>query len=64
MAAPTIPMFVNQYKGFVTKQVGRPIWQKSFYEHIVRNKRDYQTHLRYIHENPLRWHHDELYTKK
>ena len=29
-------------KGYVSKCVGRPIWQKSFYDHIVRGEKDYQ----------------------
>ena len=29
--APTISRVVKQFKGAITKQLGRPIWQKSFY---------------------------------
>ena len=28
-----------------------------------RNREDYEEHLRYIYENPVRWYYDELYTE-
>jgi REP element-mobilizing transposase RayT len=31
------------------------LWQRDYYEHIVRNKHALQTIRRYIHENPSRW---------
>ena len=55
---------VKQFKGSITKKIGKPIWQKTFIEHVIRNKKDYETHLYYIHENPIRWHYDELYTEE
>jgi len=33
--APTISRVMKQFKGSITKQVGRPIWQKSFYDHGI-----------------------------
>ena len=39
------------------------IWQRSFYEHIIRNKDDYDNIVKYIAENPIKWFYDELYTK-
>jgi REP element-mobilizing transposase RayT len=41
--------------------LGRNIWQQSFYDHIIRNKRDYDEISKYIYENPLKWELDELY---
>lgn len=41
MTAPTVSQIVNQLKGAVTKAVGCSVWQKSFYDHIIRNKDDY-----------------------
>ena len=37
------------------------LWQRGFYDHIIRGKEDYEEHLKYIHENPMRWYYDELY---
>ena len=31
------------------------IWQRSYYEHIIRDKNDYDEIVKYIHENPLKW---------
>ena len=63
LVAPTMSRVIQQLKGNVSKQAEIGIWQKSFYDHIIRNREDYEEHLRYIYENPLRWHHDELYTE-
>lgn len=64
MVAPTMSRVVQQMKGYATKRIGVSIWQKLFFDHIIRNREDYEEHLRYIHENPMRWQFDELYTKK
>ncbi len=37
---------------------GAPVWQRNYYEHIVRNERSLDAIRRYIAENPLRWHLD------
>ena len=62
--APTVERMVKQFKGAITKKVGKPIWQKSFIEHVIRNIKDYETRLNYIYENPIRWYYDELYTEE
>jgi len=62
--APTLDRMVKQFKGAVTKKARIPIWQKSFVEHIVRNKMDYTEISNYIYENPLRLYYDKLYAKK
>ena len=53
--APTISRVVKQFKGAITKQIGRSIWQKSFYEHGIRNQQDYHEVWRYIENNPLKY---------
>ena len=63
MVAPTISRIVQQLKGYVTKQIGSPIWQKSFFDHVIRNKSDYDKHVKYIEENPLRWQYNKLYNE-
>ena len=55
MVAPTVSRVVRQFKGAVTKRIGRPIWQKSFYDHIIRNDADYLTCWQYIENNPLKY---------
>ena len=53
--APTISRIVKQFKGSVTKQLGTSIWQKSFYDHCIRNQKDYDDTWKYIEENPLKY---------
>ncbi|MBR5252857.1 MAG: transposase, partial [Clostridia bacterium] len=53
--APTLGRMVKQFKGAVTKKIGEPVWQKSFMEHIVRDKQDFEVRFKYIRENPLHW---------
>ena len=53
--APTISRIVKQFKGSITKQIGKPIWQKSFYEHTIRNQTDYNEIWQYIENNPLKY---------
>ena len=62
--APTVDRMVKQFKGAVTKKTGYPIWQKSFVEHVIRNKQDFESRSKYIYENPIRWYYDELYAEK
>lgn len=60
MVAPTISRVVGQLKGYVTKQIKEAVWQKSFHDHVIRNRDDYQEISRYIYENPSKWETDEL----
>ena len=53
--APTISRVIKQFKGSITKQIGRPIWQKSFYDHGIRNQQDYDEIGKYIENNPLKY---------
>ncbi|MBI4228500.1 MAG: hypothetical protein HY693_02135 [Deltaproteobacteria bacterium] len=36
-----------------------PVWQRNFYEHIIRNEYDLNVIREYILENPLSWELDE-----
>ena len=31
------------------------LWQRGYYDHVVRNEEDYCLHLQYIEENPKKW---------
>ena len=52
---PTISRIIKQFKGSITKQIGRSIWQKSFYDHGIRNQQDYNEIWEYIENNPLKY---------
>jgi REP-associated tyrosine transposase len=37
---------------------GEPVWQRNYYEHIIRNLDEYERIRKYILENPGHWHDD------
>ncbi len=59
--APTVSRIIKQFKSEVTKKAGFSLWQKGFYDHIIRNDADYESVWIYIDENPLKWENDEYY---
>lgn len=61
--APTISRVIKQFKGKITKQIGFSVWQKSFYDHIIRDENDYLRIWEYIEENPAKWAEDKYYTE-
>ena len=34
---------------------GKPVWQRNYHEHIIRNDEDFRNVREYILDNPLRW---------
>lgn len=60
MVAPTMSRLIQQMKGYVTKRIGVSIWQKLFFDHVIRNRQDYEEHMQYIYENPMRWYYSHL----
>ncbi len=40
-----------------------PIWQRNYYEHIIRNDQSYQSISDYIINNPAKWREDKFFTK-
>jgi len=61
MRAPTISRLINQFKGYVNKQIGFSIWQKLFYDEIIRNEEAYRNIWQYIEQNPAKWAEDKYY---
>ena len=54
------------FKSSVTKKInivrdmdGLPVWQRNYYEHIVRNESDLRNIRQYIIQNPLNWENDD-----
>ena len=35
----------------------RPVWQRRFWEHAIRDERDWRTHMDYVHYNPVKHGH-------
>ena len=51
----TIGSIVRGFKIGVTKQIGHSLWQRNYYEHIVRSTDDYIQISMYIVQNPQNW---------
>jgi putative transposase len=50
----TLSAVVGAFKARVTRLVRRPIWQRSFYDHVIRDDADLARVREYIETNPLR----------
>ncbi|MDO4203111.1 MAG: transposase [Selenomonadaceae bacterium] len=46
---------VGNMKSAVTRRLGYSIWQRNYYEHIIRNETELLETQRYMQDNPLRW---------
>jgi len=62
----SISSFVQGFKSTVTHQIneirhthGSPVWQRNYYEHVIRNEEDLNRIREYIEYNPARWSEDE-----
>ncbi len=40
---------------------GRPVWQRNYYEHVIRDDADYERIAEYIQNNTLNWEMDDLF---
>ena len=49
-----VAKFVSLLKRYCNYEYGENIWQTSYYDHIIRNERDYLEAMQYIETNPLR----------
>jgi putative transposase len=56
---------VRSFKTFSARRInalrrstGTPVWQRNYYERIIRDDHALQTIRKYIRDNPLRWHLD------
>ena len=67
--APTprksLSRLVGAFKTVTTKQVnlargtpGQTLWQRNYYEHVIRNDKEWNRVREYIANNPLRWEMD------
>jgi len=46
---------VRSIKTLATKEIGKPIFQRSYYDHIIRNQQDHNDIWEYIENNPRKW---------
>ncbi len=65
----SIPTIVRSFKSAVTKNFNKlcqshikPLWQRNYWEHIIRDDEKLHSIREYIHNNPAQWELDELYS--
>jgi putative transposase len=70
-----IPQVVQWFKTMTTNEYIRGVktlewqpfdgklWQRNYYEHIIRNQQSYQRISEYIKNNPIKWKNDTFYDK-
>lgn len=65
----SLPTIVGAFKSAATKHINRllnlpdrPIWQRNYYEHIIRNEKSLNQIRAYIANNPGKWAEDSLFT--
>ena len=54
IAAPTVSTVVGHMKRWVSVKLGYSIWQKSFFDRVIRNEKDYRLVWEYIENNPAK----------
>jgi REP element-mobilizing transposase RayT len=54
----TLPHIVSTFKRLCGKELGRSIFQRGYFEHVIRGREDYETTTKYIIDNPIRWYYD------
>lgn len=62
----SVPTIIRSYKSSVAYRInlmrgteGVPVWQRNYYEHIIRNEKDLQAKTDYIESNPMLWDDDD-----
>ncbi|MCX6154169.1 MAG: transposase [Candidatus Kapabacteria bacterium] len=66
MQPKSLSSFISGYKSVCTKRIneirnspGIPLWQRNYYEHVIRNEKELYEIRNYIEYNPLNWKDDE-----
>lgn len=57
----TISRIIKHFKANISREIGYSIWQKSFYEHIIRNEKEYLKIKEYINNNVINWIQDKYF---
>lgn len=62
----TLGVIIGSFKSAVARKInilhrtpGAPVWQRNYYEHIIRDETEWKNILNYIETNPLRWSEDQ-----
>ena len=69
LKSKSIGSLISGFKSSVTKQIniirntpGEPVWQRNYWDHIIRNDKSFDKIEEYIINNPLNWNQDKLFT--
>lgn len=61
---------IGRYKMNTAKQInlqqgtsGQAVWQRDYFEHIIRNEKSFRAITEYIRKNPTQWSGDRFYQK-
>jgi len=64
----SLSSFIAGFKSATTRQInsqrnasGTPLWQRDFYEHIIRDETSLRQIQQYIQNNPTSWQNDQLH---
>ena len=58
-----LPKFISLFKRYCNREYGENIWQRSYFDHVIRDENDYLTKWNYIDGNPSKWESDDYYIK-
>ena len=66
---PDVPLIIGQFKRGVTKEIHSfapqmLVWQRSFHDHIIRNRAGYEKIWMYIENNPAKWEEDCFFCRQ
>ena len=56
-----LPHTIATLKRFVHRDVGYTVFQRSYYDHVVRGEQDYREIWEYIDQNPQKWQQDRFF---
>lgn len=66
-----LPKFIGRFKMLSAKKVnilrgtpGLKVWQKSYWDRVIRDENDLNRIRRYIHDNPAWWRNDCFFSEK
>jgi putative transposase len=62
-AGALVPKFVSSLKRHTNKMSKTVLWQRGYYDHIIRNHEDYLSRRQYIESNPAKWAEDKYYCR-
>jgi REP element-mobilizing transposase RayT len=51
----TLGAIIRGFKGAVSKQIGKSIWQRNYYESIINDEQAFENISKYIRNNPAKW---------